>query len=59
MSLISAQKDYKPRNIAGSLMQKFCPSCRLLLHLHITRAQQGQQMWSRCSGDQDVIWAWT
>lgn len=59
MSLISAQKDYEPPNNAGSLVQKLYPSWRLLLHLHITRAQQGQQMWSRCSGDQYVVWAWT
>lgn len=57
MSLLSAQ-DYKPHNIAGSLEQKLYPSCRLLLHLHITRVQQAQQMWSRCTGDQYVIWAW-
>lgn len=59
MSLLSAQKDYKPHNIAGSLVQKFYPSCSLFLHLHITRAQQAQQMWSRCSGAQYVIWTWT
>lgn len=59
---LSAQKAYKYRDIPGSLMQKLSHSCRLLPHLHIVqgttgRADMEQQMWSRCGGDQCVMWA--
>lgn len=56
MSLISAQ-DHKPRNTAGSLVQKLYPSCRLLPHHQATTgaADVEQVQWrSVCNMDMDV-----